>query len=696
MKKPKRFLLAVTLVFSAASFMANGESTSKLAKTEILGQEYYVYEAKKGESAYGVAKRYGWDLEELLRLNPDAARELQKGTRIYYPTGQVAVVTEMPATIEIDSNSLEPIRHKVKKGENVYSISRQYGVPLEVIYKNNPAVKKGVTIGETLVIPQSIGAQYYYYTVKRGDSLSGIANKYNTTVEDILRINPGLPYDDLKEGEVIRISINSNVGKIKKELVAENKVTSIKSYKVSKGESWEEIAQATGVNEEILKEANENTAKPKENTVVNVPIVESSEDAEESPVSPTTTQPGPQAVSTSLLDIGEENEEETAGHTLEAIEINKEIPMVSPSIIENTYADNEDSSEDSSLSDEESLSLKADGVRFAVILDEPSSKKDIDFVRGILVALSQMENSPYKIDLKVIDGRVAASNLTDTLDVFEPNLIVSTADKTFPAFLADYGTTNQVQVVNVFDLKNDLFEDNSSMIQILPPSTYFNDHISSRLYRDNRRRKFYAVGEIDENDGVGFELMRLFEGDVEKLSLEDFGSLQPDIMESILIYSFASKKEEVSDFLKNVENLDNNNPGLTYKIVGRSSWIALLDDFEDQFHQYRVEIPSRVWLDTESREWKNFTQEYEDLFGGDPVRSIPNFAASGYDLARYFIPLVAENRGDFNQVSNLKAVSSLQNDIKLNRVNNWGGFINSVAYIIQFNPEKEIEIITVE
>ena len=58
--------------------------------------------------------------------------------------------------------------------------------------------------------------------------------------------------------------------------------------------------------------------------------------------------------------------------------------------------------------------------------------------------------------------------MTDALDDFEPNLIVATADKNFPAFLADYGNTNHIEVVNVFDVKNELFEDNPSMVQILP------------------------------------------------------------------------------------------------------------------------------------------------------------------------------------------------------------------------------------
>ncbi|MCH5225747.1 MAG: LysM peptidoglycan-binding domain-containing protein [Muribaculaceae bacterium] len=645
--------LAIVILALSAGFSMRGENADRLPKTEMLGKQYYLYEVKKGESIYGIAKRYGWDLEELLRLNPEASGHLNRGMKLYYPTGQVSVVTEMPQPVEIDPSSLEPIRHKVKKGETVYSISRQYNVPLDVIYKYNPSAKKGVKTGEIIEIPQTGRAQYYYYTVKRGDTMASVANTYNTSVEDILRNNPGLTVDNFREGESIRISINSNVANIKTELVKEDRVASIGSYKVAKNETWEEISEKTGVDVEVLKEANDAAqsegSEPKEHSVVSVPIVETVE------IEKTISYESP-----------EEMSEE------EVIEIYDSVKGNFPE------------------SEEE------EGVRLAVILDEPNSKKDIDFSRGVLVALSEMKSSPYKINLKILDGRVASSNLIEELDNFEPNLIVSTADKAFPIFLADYGNTNNIQIVNVFDLKNDLYEDNASMIQILQPSSLFNDRIASRLYKDNSRRRLIMVGEQDENDGIGSELMNLFSGNVEVMSLEDFGSYEPELSKTGLIYSYATKKEEVADFLKNVESLAENNPGYGFNVVGRLSWIAMQDDFSDMFAQYSVSIPSRVWLDEDSRAWRNFSAEYEKLFDGSPVRSVPNFAASGYDIATYFIPLVAENHGDFNKGYMGISEKAIQNDISLKRVNNWGGFINEVGYVVMFSEDGKMERVVVK
>lgn len=646
MKKVK--IVAVLSVIGIALNIA-AESPSKLPKTEILGKEYYIYEAKKGESVYGIAKKFGWDIEEFIRLNPEASGGIQKGDRLFYPTGQVTVVTEVPEPVVIDVTSFEPIKHKVKKGETVYSISRQYGVPLDIIYKSNPSTKKGVKAGEILEIPQTGSSQYYFYSIKKGDTLSSISQTYNTSVEDILKNNAGLTATNLKDGETIRITINSNVGKIRTELVEEDVVSSISSYKVSKNESWEDIAEKTGVEVDVLKDANEELESPQKNDIVNIPVVET-------------------------------------------VEVEKTIPVDNQ--IDLTYEEVQEIYDSIRGGTPEERIIE--GVRIALLLDEPNSKKDIDFTRGMLVALSEFKDVSYKIDLKVLDGRVSTDNLINDLDNFEPNLIVTTADKAFPLFLADYGNTNNIQIVNVFDLKNDLYEDNASMIQFLPPSSFFNDRIATRIYRDNLRRKLISVGEHDENDGIASELFKLFDNDVENLSLEEFGSMEPDIFQPVLIYSHASKKEEVSDFLTNIDTMVENYPGFDFRIIGRSNWIAMIDDFGDKFQEYRIYVPSRVWLDTNSNVWKQFEEDYDELFEGYPIRSIPNFAASGYDVAKFFIPSIESNKGDFNNIISTAETAGLQNDISLSRVNNWGGFINGIGYLIRFGHDGLNEKIVVK
>lgn len=526
--------LFISLIFLLICFSSRAQSITELPKTEILGREYYIYEAKKGETAYGIAKKYGWNLNEFLEINKESSGILQKGKKLYYPLNNT-IKSNKTENYSLTKDNTDIFIHKVNKGETIYSISKLYNVPLDVLYSLNPKAKKGIKTGENIYIPKDKEA---------------------------------LPTADLSTG-----------------------------YEMSSNKTTKHLTDIEDDN----------------------------------------------------LNSGDENKY--------------------PSLVEESE-------------EEEIIEYEFDGVRIALIMDEPTSNKDLDFTRGLLVKLSELEDSPYPINLKVMDGGMSHDFLTEELDNFEANLIISTADKTFPLFLVDYGNTYDIPVINVFDLKNDLYQDNPSLIQILPPSNIFYENLANKIYKDNSRRKLLTIGEKDDNDGLSQLLADLYNENAEHLSLEEFGALEPDIMEPVLLYPYASKKEDIYDFFNNVEHLAESFPGYDFKIIGRSNWIAMTDEFADKFDTYTVEIPSRVWIDEEAPDWKNFTDKYEEMFNGYPVRSIPNYAASGYDIADYFVQQIGDNEGNI-KISNRMA-EGLQNNFRFKKQQN-GGLLNDIVYLIKFN-----------
>lgn len=60
-----------------------------------------------------------------------------------------------------------------------------------------------MSIGQKLVIPTTVKEQQIY-TVKRGDTLYSISRQFNTTVSDILKIN-NLSTSNLSVGEQLLI-----------------------------------------------------------------------------------------------------------------------------------------------------------------------------------------------------------------------------------------------------------------------------------------------------------------------------------------------------------------------------------------------------------------------------------------------------------------------------------------------------------
>lgn len=85
------------------------------------------------------------------------------------------------------------IVHKVDPKETLYSISRRYNVPIRAILKNNPEVKSGLEIGDTLFIPyhKDDGADKNagIHVVKPSETLFYISKLYDVPIEDIRKWN---------------------------------------------------------------------------------------------------------------------------------------------------------------------------------------------------------------------------------------------------------------------------------------------------------------------------------------------------------------------------------------------------------------------------------------------------------------------------------------------------------------------------
>lgn len=115
---------------------------------------------------------------------------------------------------------------------------------------------KEIFLDETSEIPQkvnpnqTINTQSVYYTVQRGDTLSAIAQRYRTTVQELASINnianPNLIYP----GQVLRILTNSTVNG------SETRGTGSITYTVRRGDTLSQIAQAYGVTVAHIVEIN--------------------------------------------------------------------------------------------------------------------------------------------------------------------------------------------------------------------------------------------------------------------------------------------------------------------------------------------------------------------------------------------------------------------------------------------------------
>lgn len=174
----KKFNVSVADLKDSNGLVSSLLSIGQVLKIPVQEQEEEsknVYVVKKGDSLYKIAKEYDTTINELIKLNNLSNTNLSIGQILKIPT--------------VKSEESEYL-YTVKSGDSLYKIAREYNTTVDELMKLNNLSSISLSIGQTLKIPQiTTSAQDNYYTVKSGDNLYKIASKYNTTVNNLVKLN---------------------------------------------------------------------------------------------------------------------------------------------------------------------------------------------------------------------------------------------------------------------------------------------------------------------------------------------------------------------------------------------------------------------------------------------------------------------------------------------------------------------------
>ena len=146
------------------------------------------YIVQKGDSLWSIANKFNMTVSELKNLN--------NLTNNLLSIGQVLKIK--------DSSNNGKTTYTVQKGDSLWVIANKYGITTEELKRYNNLTSNLLSIGQVLKIPQGKTSTENIYTVKKGDSLWTIANRYNTTVEKIKVLN-NLTSNLLSIGQQLKI-----------------------------------------------------------------------------------------------------------------------------------------------------------------------------------------------------------------------------------------------------------------------------------------------------------------------------------------------------------------------------------------------------------------------------------------------------------------------------------------------------------
>lgn len=95
----------------------------------------------------------------------------------------------------------------VQNGDSLWGISNKYGLSVDKLKELNNLSSNNLSIGQKLLVKDTSSSDDVgvYYTVKSGDTLYGIANKYGLSVNDLKTMN-NLSSNNLSIGQMLLVS----------------------------------------------------------------------------------------------------------------------------------------------------------------------------------------------------------------------------------------------------------------------------------------------------------------------------------------------------------------------------------------------------------------------------------------------------------------------------------------------------------
>lgn len=169
---------------------------------ENYNTETITYIVQRGNTLSQIASLYQTTVQEIARINGI------QNVNLIFP-GQVLRIVTNSNVNGRETNSTGKTYYTIRRGNTLSGIARRYGVSVQNLVEwNNIQNPNLIFPGQTLILYENNSNSinnYIEYTVQRGDTLARIARRYGTTVSAIIQDNGITNPNLIFPGQILRI-----------------------------------------------------------------------------------------------------------------------------------------------------------------------------------------------------------------------------------------------------------------------------------------------------------------------------------------------------------------------------------------------------------------------------------------------------------------------------------------------------------
>jgi len=574
-------------------------------------------------------------------------------------------------------DGVEYYEHKIEAGNTLWGLQKMYGVSTQEILDANPQLTEGLKVGQKIIIPTSADSskeiETFNYKVKKKETLYGLSKKFNTTVDQLISLNPELA-DGLQKGQVIKVPGS------KEELAESDTKEHIDTPVIEKAPNpfvIDTIVSAENIKSEVIVSFSDTTIKHvvlAHETMYSISkrfMISIKELMKINGLKSTKVKEG------QVLIIPVKNER------IDKVQI-KEVP-----------AEYDPDGEDTLYFEKKEMYHIAIMLPFHLDYGPNYSKYvsnlSTQFYMGAKLAIDSLEELGLNAKIHVFDTQNDSAVIANLLS----QAVFAEIDVVFGPLLRDeimqvalFCKTNRIRMVCPAATDIAVLENNRLVYASVASNITLMKGLATQLNGMSSSDNIILIKPLDEKSVPNYEAFR---DAYKEIATKD----SPNLVEAT-IGSFTShiRRKTKSRFvlpssdkgtaLKFMKNLNassfRSNPGGLY-VYGMKEWVSFTDISNVYKNKFHFSFPTSNHVDYFEDKVIEVNKWYRSAYKTD----LPKFAIQGYDVLFSFC-------NDFFLEN--KEVTLLMNDFRMDQVSAKDGFENSNVYLInqvEFELKKDGE-----
>lgn len=562
--------------------------------------------------------------------------------------------------------------HTVSKGQSLYSIANMYDTTVDEIVRLNPGSDTQINAGQALKIPQKnartgSSQEKSFHTIQAGETLYQLTVKYNVSAKAICAANPGLSASNFKIGQVIVIP-------------ATDTTTSTATQK-----SDSPTTPATTTSKRDWKEMHK---VEKKETIFSISKEYGITQEELIAANPELRTKKLRKGMFLFIPYPKSSEKKETPATPTIIPTNEEL-----------------------FSESRFERKNISTIKVAVLLpfmtgtdNREEQQRMTEYYEGFLLAVKELKSQNVSIDLYTYDtkGNTATFNsILNKAELRNMDLIIGGVRSANIKLLADYAAKNDIRLVIPFANKVDQVFNNPNIYQVNTPQSYLYSEVYEHFTRTFKKTNVIFLdtqnGDKEKNEfisGLKRELkdnrITFKQTAIDPQTTPEKMIASMDTLSENVFVPISGKSSALAQAFPTLLQIRRSHPNFRMHLFGYPEWQTYTQEYLSNFYELDTYFYSSFYTNNLFPAAVQFSKNYRNWYGKEMANSFPKYGMLGFDTGYFFLKGLAQQGNKLEDNLDRINVTPIQTGFKFERVNNWGGFINRKVFFVHFTKDYEL------